>query len=513
MIPKYKFWESDYPNLESEAEGISIPDFYGTKDNITPICIDTTILKYKVAYREINAISSVAGDGRQLTEDEDFILDLPNAEFTVYGMPYLEASTTYYLVVEGNWSIDGVKYIEIGGDSSGSYASGQKYSIDGGGVWTGSSGVDLCFKIYGKTSLESDVELQASYGYGNYNTNYALRDAGGNTKLAQGFDSGSNAYYVTKIILYFKRVGSPGGNVRVQIHSDQSGTIVGGKTNSVATSGIATSMGSRTNNFSQLSTESEILISAAGYEKSGGVLIETASDMLKDIIINGLGKSESILKVATSGEFDSFDELASAHPEEVCAYFNRELSFNTVLGKLEAGALFKMIPGLSTKLIVPYYVSGEPSGTPHLRDEEIISMKSVRDVGSVRYQVQIKFDENPTLQKHKVRQQTSDVAQYLYGRKNVLTIETFLKNAADASSLAGNYLEMFEYPQRKITIKTSGYGLDLVPTRKIKVTKARADNTNGVFEGKLFRILGIKKQVSKGGSEIGAIDDEQTLVT
>jgi len=160
IIPKYKYWVADYPNLHPWFEGFPIPETYGVKSNVTPVCIDTTTLKYKLAKRAIYSIDSVSADGFDLAITDDYEEDLTNAEFTIYGMPKLTKDTTYYFLVEGDWTVNGSDYVEIAGDSSGTYADGQKYNIDSVDSWTGFSGVDLCFRVYGKNSIEGEEELK-----------------------------------------------------------------------------------------------------------------------------------------------------------------------------------------------------------------------------------------------------------------------------------------------------------------------------------------------------------------
>ena len=504
MIPKYKFWASDYPNLDTNYEGLPIPEFYGAKEDITPVCIDTTILKYKLAKREIYDIDSVKADGVTLTISDDYEEDLANAEFTVYGMPYLTQDTTYYIIVSGDWTVNGSDYVNVGGDSSGSYSDGQYYRIDGGDSWTGDSGVDLCFRVYGKRSIESEEELMSEYAYSNYNTDYAVRDAGARTKIVQSFKTpATTSFYCTKVTLWLEKNGTPTGDLRVDIHEDQVGTRVGGKTTPQDVSAFGTSLATIENYYNEISEYSEILVDAEGY-LSGASLMENVSEVLEDVLINILDK--------TSADLDAtaFTALESARTEKVCAYMNHEISFQTFLNRLEAGSLFKFQPLFDGELTVDYYQSGEPAGTPHFKDEDFITFSSWRDRASVVKTVQINFDENPTTQMYKKREADSEVAEYIYRSKEELVVETYLKEASFASTLASTYLGLCEIPQLKIVFKVSGYGFDMRPTQKVKITKTRADASGGSLDAILFRILSIRKEISTGIAEITAILDSQS---
>jgi hypothetical protein len=110
--------------MDEGQEGEPIPELYGVVENIPPICIDTNIMQYKVAYREIHAIDTVQVDGLQQTVDEDYEVDLSQATITIYGMPWLEPNTTYYVIIQADFGINAANYITFAGESPGSYADG-----------------------------------------------------------------------------------------------------------------------------------------------------------------------------------------------------------------------------------------------------------------------------------------------------------------------------------------------------------------------------------------------------
>jgi hypothetical protein len=87
QIPLDHYWIVDYPDMDPDDEGKSIPIFYGIKANITPICIDTTAGtggKWKIcASREIKEITQVMKNKKVLVENTDYSVDLANGEFTL----------------------------------------------------------------------------------------------------------------------------------------------------------------------------------------------------------------------------------------------------------------------------------------------------------------------------------------------------------------------------------------------------------------------------------------------
>jgi len=393
-IPVYKFWESNYPKLDPDFNGEPIPEFYGEKSNITPACIDTSIMQYKVAYRKIKAIDGVEADGIDLAEDENYEINLDSAEFIVYGMPLCLAETDYYLVIQADsLGVNGVDYVELAGDSTAGYVSGggQYCEIDGADNWVANAGVDLCFLIYGKRSLDGDEELITGLDKSHYDSDYPLRDAGVRSKLAQGFRMPGDNYYITRVIIWTKKAGTPvASDFRISVYESDQETRVGGYTERKDVSEFNAAITLLQNKYYQFTSESDIRVAAKGYVDNFNDLINTHAGMLEHLWSTVMGRDSDLLDPITLAA------LKTARPEPVCEYFDYEVNFSTIVANLEAGGLFKLLPGLDGKWYVPYYESGVPSGTTHLRDEDFISFQCQRDAHSINYKVQIQYDRDPT---------------------------------------------------------------------------------------------------------------------
>ncbi len=502
MIPKNNFWITNYPNLDASKEGWPIPEFYGEKENIEPTCIDTTIMQYKLAYRKIKAIDAIEVDGINLEEDENYETDLDNAQFTIYGMPLLSGATTYILVLQGDFAINGADYVEVAGDSGAGYADGQYYEIDGADNWVADAGKDLCFKIFGKKTLDGDEELIVEHNKSNYDTDYPLRDAGARSKIAQSFLMPADDYYVTKIVVWVKKTGAPTDYFRLSILENDQDTRVGGFTERKDVSEFNVAIILLENDYYQFTYESDVKVDAKGYVDNFDALINTHAGMLKHLWITVMERDESLL------DSDSFDDLDIEHPEPVCAYLDKEESFQTILQRLEAGALFKFLPQLDGTWAVPFYEAGVLSGTTHLKDEDFLSFSILRDAKSIYYKVQVLYNLNPTSIEYKRKESTSDIAQYLYKRKSSLPIETYIKNGSDAQNLADIYIVLIEVPQRKASFEVSGYAFDVLPTEKVLITRERADSATGAFDADIFRFLSLTKRISTGTVGCEALLDE-----
>ncbi len=86
-VPVYRYWTSEFANLDPEAEGKVRPLLYGQKENITPICINTSAYQYEIAHHALESIDDVYKDGETLTVTTDYTEDLANGRFTLTADP------------------------------------------------------------------------------------------------------------------------------------------------------------------------------------------------------------------------------------------------------------------------------------------------------------------------------------------------------------------------------------------------------------------------------------------
>ena len=136
--------------------------------------------------------------------------------------------------------------------------AGQRYSFETHrGLCYGVNGVDDNFKLYTHPTMASyavgispplgaPAIAVASAGSATQYINHdetnedhigELRQHGDRTMLAQSFTL-NQAIDVTKVVLKLKKVGSPTGNLIVEIHSDQEGTQVGTDSDNISVAGL-----------------------------------------------------------------------------------------------------------------------------------------------------------------------------------------------------------------------------------------------------------------------------------
>jgi len=528
-IPRYKYWISDYPNLDPRAEGQVIPEVYGDIHNITPICVDTIAGKWKIARREIKAIDAVRDGETTLVAGTDYTTDLVHAEFTILQTPYLSPSTTYYFSIEGDWTINGTDFIRVCRNTG--YANGQSYNIDDANVWTPSAS-DILFVIFGKENLEDAESVMLDWGlegedwhygsgWGGWDNGLPLRDNAAHTRLGQSFTNGVTGFYVTKIQIYWLGYGTVTGNIKIKIFSTiaPSETQVGCSSYALDVNGSNQAL-----NFPQRGTPSELLADVQGYMlgqlptlyPGSTVLMDNVSDIIQDIYVNVLGGAISDLNAT------DFSALKTARTEALVVYLNEEVEFGNLLQKFEAGQLFKFLPNLSNQFTVKYYASGEPAGTPHLRDEDFVkgTFKMTRNWQAIFQRVQVKYYQNPSSQEWQIVEEISNIAQYVYRNQKTLQIETFLKDKTAATQLAKDYLGTDATSSRKVNLQQPQIILefenleclnwDKIPAEKNKITRTRAMSASGNLNGILFRLFEIEKIISSGNCRIKAILDSLT---
>jgi len=137
--------------------------------------------------------------------------------------PSLSKNDTYYLVIYGDFTVNGSSYVDIGFDcSSPSYEDGKYWEINDSLAWLGYSAVDLVFEIYGITAFS---EVLLSSGAKETGSNYALRQTDARYILSQSFKL-PNDVQIEKLKIPLKRFGGGvDGDIWVEIHSSQEGTL------------------------------------------------------------------------------------------------------------------------------------------------------------------------------------------------------------------------------------------------------------------------------------------------
>jgi hypothetical protein len=516
-IPRYRYSVADYPNMDPSAEGQVIPERYGVLVNLVPVCIDLMTGKWKLARREIHAITAVREAGVTLVSGTEYTPDLANAEFTLGITPILQPSTTYYFVLESDYAIDGANYLGFGQHTNpATYPDGDSFDIDGAGVWS-ARGKDIYFRIWVKDALDQSEYVLVDNWIWTTGWNYEayLRQAAANTRIAQSFLTPANGpWYLSRIQVEAHPYGSPASTRTTQMkilsaYSPAEVQVGVGSFRMENYEGYADH-----GYFAQRGAATDLSVDIEGHEDDGGALIDNVADVLQDIQTNILDGSASALNAV------DLAALEAARTEAVALNLDSETDDETVRNKLECGQLFKYIPLLDGTIGLKYAATGAPAGTPHYRDEHFASFKMRRRWSAIYERVKVKYAQDGGSGEFLVKEAEAVSAKYLYRNMRTLEVETFLTDGADALLLAQDYLgttaaagrrQYLNQPTVEVEFELrAGLGWELIPSMKVKLTRARAMTTTGALAGVLFYVLAAEKDSRSGAVTVTAILDETT---
>ena len=498
-----------YPNLDDNFDGMPVRIAIGDIHNIVPVCIDTAAQVYQICGHAIHDVTEVrdAKEGTVLTISTDYTLNAGKNEITFLGTPLLAATTVYYLALEADYAVSGTNHEHYAKVDQGG-GTGGFYTINAGGVWNADTAHHLKAIIYGKESLGGTERAYIWTGTGTAGwAGVGLRDHADRTRLGQKFTTGSKAFYITRVRLYPSKSGTPTGNIYASILSDiTTGAEVQVGCDSQLMPIPSTYKVSKIA-WPQRATDSGLIVDIEGAEEVGGSNpITTVSETLKYLTQTVLGKPAALLDATYLAD------LATDRTQTVKLNLDYETEVGAVIGTLETGQLWKLVPLLDGTYGTVVYEAGEPANTPHFRDEDYLSFRMWQDYGAVRSKVVIKYDRGAdNTQEYKTEQASSDIARFFYLNEETLEVETFLRASAGATWLAGALGAMYEQPPIMVEFEVHGWGLDLIPGRdKVKLTRTRAMYAGGTLSAVLFRILRLQKKPGTSTTVITAILDTQS---
>lgn len=505
----------NYPNLEDRADGAVIPIAYGDLHNVVPVCIETLAQTYKLAGHAIHAIDEVRIEAEVLdpaATPPDYIVDLANGELSIPSTPFLSAGVTYYFVLEVDYPVDPVNHLDVLGFNN-VYANGNFFSIADTGIWTSWPTLDLRFLISGYRTFPGPVIVidnrQENITPPPAWTNVNLRGENWNDRIAQSFKP-TEDFYCTGICVWFYKgyMWNSGYNIRVSILSTVPVPLSNPPLPAEVQVGASSAwyvLASQWGAHMKFPFRTESANLLCDIEGAGAPIVDGA-DMLEDLVVNRIGKSSSLLDPATLANFKT------KRTQEIAAYIDCDnMTFGDIVGKLEASLLFKLVPLHDGTYAPTVYEADTVEIRPHFFDEHFLSFSMRRNFSAVKNIIKVKYDENPSNDEFKVAEVDSDVAHFVYGTEETLEVETYLKQGTGATTLATDYLGMYETPPLEITFEIRGYGLDLIPGRdKVKITRTRAAYAGGALNDVLFRIVEITKRPATASTEIVAVLDTQT---
>jgi len=233
--------------------------------------------------------------------------------------------------------------------------------------------------------------------------------------------------------------------------------------------------------------------------KSPDPELNRSATIIPNLIENVMGKATGLLDAT------ELANLATDRTQVLKMFIDHETTFGDVLGKLEAGQLWKWIRLNDGTYGTVVGEAGEPANTPHFRDQDFLSFKMELDQDDITQAVTVLYDEDPVVGDFKSASASSDVAKFFYMREDSMEVETFLSSGTDAATLAADYLARFEVPIITAIFEVHAKGIELLPWRdKVKLTRTRAAYAGGTLAGVLFRIVKMVKKPETNAVEITA---------
>lgn len=516
-LPKYRFTTALYADLDPSAEGLVIPERYGTLTNIKPVCIDMAIGKWKLNRRAIKAIDEIREAGIVLDPATEYSADLADGSFTIGTTPTLAGGTTYYFVLESDYPENDTDYLGFAQQTDGAlYPDGTCYFIDGAGTWVDTS-CDIQFRIYAKDAMDgAEFVLVDNWIWGpGWNAQAYLRKAAAGTqrRLAQSFlTPAGGPWFLTRIQVEAHEVGAPppARITKMAVLSSHGPDVqVGTKSYRLENYGS-----SDNGYFPQRAAAADLSVDMKGIMNPDTTLMTNLADIIADIYVNILGGTLAKLNAA------DLIAIKAARAQVLALNLESEIDFDALITTLETGQLWKFISLVDGTFGLKYAVTGEPAGTPHYQDPHLENFKMSRSWTSIYQRIKVKYAKGGADNQYLAVEEESDIAAYFYQCQALLEMETFLTDAADATALAQDYLGTNAAPGRKQYLQqptiavdftlSGGNGWSLQPMNKIKITRTRGMSATGSLAGVLFRVLSVTRKTADGTVAIRAILDSQT---
>jgi hypothetical protein len=483
-LPRHRYSLADYPNLDPDAVGKVIPIGYGTLTGLPPTKLDDTFIyrtQWKIldqALAEITAMHSATT--ATMIKDVDYEEDLANGGFYLLKAAHLTPSTTYRFAIEADYGVSASNYMSLG-RNNGAYADGVAYSINGAGTWSGDAlGNDLLFEIYGKTALGATEILIYDNSATDATEDIGLKDSSLRTKVGQSFKTSAADVFITRIVVYGTVHGTlTDKNIRATLYNNTLDQV------GVPSQWVSTDDGLIEIGFYPQNEDETLRCDV----KAPGTELNKAATILPDVITSIMGRATSHL------DSTELANLAADRDQVLAIYLSEVIQFGDFVAKLQAGQIWQLIPLQDGNWGTVVPETGEPANLLTLRDHDFLSFKMEYDSSIIKEAVTVFYDQDEADSTiYPGIQVTSQVARFFYLNETELTVETFLKVAADADALADSYIARYEVPVIKATFEIHGKGIELLPFRdKVKIYRTRAPYTGGTMNGVLMRIVSLTK--------------------
>jgi len=493
-IPVEKYWKADLPDLNDSDEGKPIPIFYGEKEEIVPVVtelFDDT--NFKAQLRDFpSAYTDYTTEALSVTENDVPLLPASPATSDSF---YIGHTTTKFGAVEIDFYQGGV----------GSFLVEWFYAFAPGNNWRRlkwlglSDGTDgfICDPGWQKVTFRIPHK------------DWELRDVNGITAYwvearVTAFGSMSQQPVANRIRLGNTKgvVGKICGHIMEEFVSIKKNDAV------IAPANYSEDLanGEFTLTGEYFDADNDVLSVHAKGKTVAAAYITKGGDICKDILKSYLNFLDADL------DLTSFTDTNAVRTYALSIYLDTEKSSREVLQTLGRSTVAFLSPTEDGKLsFVAYEPTLEP-GTLELHDADYYpDWKVTKNHKFVKKRVELKYDRNPKTQEWKQVEATNPDVDKKYGINEVLTLESYVKYEADATTVVGGIKDMCSKPITEVSTSFGMKGFKLFPTRKVVMNRERAADATGSFVAKVFRIKNVVKDSSTETTRIVGMDDLQTL--
>ena len=248
--------------------------------------------------------------------------------------------------------------------------------------------------------------------------------------------------------------------------------------------------------------------SASPFGAATGVYSENVADHLFFVlhILNGIPESELNML--------SFYELQTARTQKVAWLLDQDTATMDFNRLLQQTSLYHFLPLVDGTFAARYYRKSVPVGTLELRDYDHKDFKKERPDDGVFRDIFLKYAKDPTTGIFKQLIHTEATTEQRYKTKESYTVETALRDDAEAAAVLAFYVALLKSPPTKIETSISMIGRLLIPTDKLYVNrKVQADGHEVIISADdVYVILEARKNLAEGRVAVRAQLDTQLAI-
>jgi len=214
----------------------------------------------------------------------------------------------------------------------------------------------------------------------------------------------------------------------------------------------------------------------------------------------------------TRVDLDSFQALKTARTQRIAVYIDHTIGAIDFIRALQASTIFHLIPTVDSNYMVRYYDRVTPTDAMRFFTEDFLEMGIEEDTEGTFYEIRLMYDRDPQTDRWNVATATNDATRYLYKSKEVLEVETYLKDSSEAEALAQFFLGLVDEPPLRLSGRLPARALASIPTDKIVVErtiKNISGNTVTPLSQAVYLLLEISKDIRSGSMQFRAIADSQ----